>query len=332
MKYKYSLNRDGLIIDVEHLERDKLDKSNNFTCISCGRELIPKLGKKRKKHFSHKTLGECSNESYLHKLGKLVFLSEYNNCIKTNNGFFVKLYEQIEITQCQDLIEERCYNYILREYNLIDYFPSINLEKRTDGFQPDLTLCQSKNNTKIFIEIVVNHKCSEEKLNSGNRIIEIYLDSERDLDCILQHRLDSNDSSIKLYNFNSAQKKTDVCTKATCTIEHDWFVLLKNQKCFMKTESASDFKQYKLKNDYNINFFLKRKASYSALVKSYVFPDCVVMAYKKGNNFKNCYLCRYHASGYDSSIFCKWLKKSCNSLEAIKCNYFRIDNYLQKVV
>jgi len=62
-----------------------------------------------------------------------------------------------------------------------------------------------------------------------------------------------------------------------------------------------------------------------------IFNDCVKKAYKKFPQLRNCYLCRYHAENNSNNfedhkpIFCKFLKESCDSNNAVSCQYFKIE-------
>ena len=61
-----------------------------------------------------------------------------------------------------------------------------------------------------------------------------------------------------------------------------------------------------------------------------IFVDYVHRAFKEKVKVKNCYLCKYHATNTSwcyiegEPIFCKFLKKTCNSNQAAKCEYFRV--------
>jgi glutamine synthetase type III len=68
----------------------------------------------------------------------------------------------------------------------------------------------------------------------------------------------------------------------------------------------------------------------------------LVIFLKQNLNVRNCFVCRYHSEN-DSfqyfretkslPIFCKFLKKECNSNEAVNCQYFKLEqNYVQNIM
>ena len=60
-----------------------------------------------------------------------------------------------------------------------------------------------------------------------------------------------------------------------------------------------------------------------------VYFKMLIKAFNEKRKIKNCYLCRYHGLNFfdydETPIFCKFLKKSCNSNEAATCQYYRPD-------
>ena len=65
--------KDGKIVCINNISTHKI-----FHCISCGREMIAKLGEKRTKHFAHKiNVQTCDPNKYLHELTKLVLLQKF---------------------------------------------------------------------------------------------------------------------------------------------------------------------------------------------------------------------------------------------------------------
>ena len=52
-----------------------------------------------------------------------------------------------------------------------------------------------------------------------------------------------------------------------------------------------------------------------------------------GIEIKNCFLCRYHGlDGLENSIFCKYLKKSTSSNEAIECKFYKTFSNIQACI
>lgn len=64
--YSYSMDKDLHLVNVV----DAI-KGNDYYCPCCGKTMIPRQGSKRRWHFAHKgSLGDCSHETYLHKVAK----------------------------------------------------------------------------------------------------------------------------------------------------------------------------------------------------------------------------------------------------------------------
>ena len=71
IKYQYALDEENHIIDISMINKEHRIHSN-YHCLSCGRELIAKLGEIKQKHFAHKFDTEgfpCNNETYLGSAG-----------------------------------------------------------------------------------------------------------------------------------------------------------------------------------------------------------------------------------------------------------------------
>lgn len=188
---------------IVHINDVDIDVRNNhrFWCIGCGGELKAALGSKNIHYFSHKANeSHCSKETYLHKLGKQQVISAFN----TQEHFPI----------------------ILRSRNKCEYYPECNLKKRVKGctetgdvvidlkehydrceeeygykgFIADVALiAKEEQRSPIFIEIVVTHKCSDEKRQSGIHIIEWTISDESDVERILFMQTRPN---IEFINFN----------------------------------------------------------------------------------------------------------------------------------
>jgi len=73
MKFRYALDSRNNLIDVFKLNRETLDRAEQFLTIDTNQELVPKIADKvRGKHFALKNKNEYkgSLETYLHVLAK----------------------------------------------------------------------------------------------------------------------------------------------------------------------------------------------------------------------------------------------------------------------
>lgn len=205
-KYRYAINEDGVTCCIDDVNIDNKN-NHNFSCISCGKKLFPRLGRKNVHHFYHAKDCECSSETYIHKLAKLKLKEKFENSNKflisfpitkvcTSEGCFFRKFE----------CDNTKYN---KECNLKDIYNQCECEKKVPNtnktFIADLLLTNSDipNRKALLIEIYNTHKCDEYKRLSNLKIIEIELHSEEELENFLKEdviRIDGK--NIREYNFN----------------------------------------------------------------------------------------------------------------------------------
>ena len=331
-KYRYADNSNNKIVDVTKLQKQNLDKNEVFKCIGCSNILIPVLGQKRQKHFRHKIDIDCSPETYLHKLAKTRFYEVYNDCIRQNASFLITINQQRYCNYYESEFLFRCdFKEIVQTFDLTKYFREIRLEKKEDSFIPDLLMI-SKTGDKLFIEIAVTHQVSQKKIDSGSRIIEIYIANEDDIEIINSKNL-AQGETVKFFNFKNQMVKNFCRGKchnklkpySYCKIKYDYFVIFNNGKSAILRIDLDEinklYKEEKIKYKQLINSFV------SNLTKSDEYIRLVIESFVNDRGIQSCFLCRYHGTAYysDEPIFCKFLKKNCNSNEAANCKYYRPD-------
>lgn len=332
IQYKYALNSENQTVYIGDLERTPGLRNQAFTCISCENILIPKLGKIRSKHFAHKYIASCSEETYLHKLVKNLFVQEYQKCLDTRSLFNIELeiphicntYETFFGTTCTlEIIE--------KPFDLTKRYTSVSLETREGEFIPDVLLSNDSGSEKLFVEIAVTHFLSERKVNSSFKIIEIQIKSEEDIDFIHQRLIRQSDPKVKFINLDIKPDVSFHCKDKECLTKMGMFIVFKSGKSIIIWESLTKI-HLQLQNPNSSIIY------YEILepVKSYYFSGDtykrkVVEAHQKGIRIKNCFLCRYHGENrfYDDGknpIYCKFLKIKCNSNHAAECNYYKPDS------
>jgi len=90
IQYQYAKDELGNIVTAEELAGSKVQVK--YYCVGCQNELIARVnGKIRRPHFSHKAQVECSPETYLHRLGKSVFVETYKQCLENQTPFIIEL-------------------------------------------------------------------------------------------------------------------------------------------------------------------------------------------------------------------------------------------------
>jgi hypothetical protein len=330
IKYKYAYNSEGLI-DIEDIDRDN---RSVYTCISCNKELIPKLGKKNKHHFAHKHIDVfCNSETYLHILAKKTFMNIFNKCIYEKQPFYIEL-EQNEIcTHYESVLKQTCEFIIPKKYDLTYYFDEAIEETYEENYKPDIMLLNKKSNKKLFIEFVVTHYSSEEKKNSKYRIIEIKIDDENDITNLYNRILTPANAKISFLNFNT-KLKGDYCN-GNCKKEYIYVTLDSTGRVMLR----SGWNLKKISN-YCSNNCIKKSLIYDdtqsfsdyGILSDYgtIFKKFVASCAKEKLFVKNCFIYRYHAkNNWDEEcisgmpIFCKYFKKQNNSNVAVDCEIYK---------
>lgn len=212
IQYPFALDETDSIISVHEIDREHRH-DHRFSCPHCGRQMLPRLGEKREKHFYHSENQACGEESYIHKVAKMLLERRFNEKEKP----FIIRYSPIVICNqsenCTLFRQERCSYRTNRERNLQkEYDLSAEIEpivlSSHDVFRPDVCLRSSNPAFKdIFIEVWYKHKSSENKISSGYPIIEFHITSEQDLTALKTQETFSESPEIRFYNFNESTEQ-----------------------------------------------------------------------------------------------------------------------------
>lgn len=323
----YALDVDQNIIHIKHAIR-----GNKFTCPNCGNEMIVKQGKIREWHFAHKCITtHCSFETYLHALAKIKI---HNYFYKTKN-LIIKFNTTCKCSRADECTFSKqtgeCEEKRMQTYNLKKFYDSCDIERQYDKFQADLLLYNSKSNTPpTFIEICVTHPCSDEKLNSKIRIIELRIKSEKDIDTIIKTGFIESEN-IKLYNFVIKPQKAEIINHPRHLCR---FILFESQKVYCDSDI----------NCFNYTKKQKEKSLLEIIFDSFfseysLYELGLVIANDFGYNIKSCSLCKYHKNNdylctdENLPILCCLYKKLgtdkyCMATKALDCSAFRLDKKL----
>ena len=323
IKYKYAKCSESSLVDINDIKRESRYELAPYTCFGCGGELVPNLGKIKVKHFSHKTSEACSRETYLHNLAKNAFLEKYTQCLDERKPFILNSTFPVTCNKFIKEIGQPCITSRIVGVDLTKYFKMISLEKGFDGFVPDITLQSDDKLQSMFIEMAVTHKCDDNKINSGNRIIEINIEHEDDIKKILSGEISESSENIITYNFKKKNIIDDDC-KGECETEASLFVVFESQKCVLLEMKLVDAVVYPIRGKVSHSEIIVYMSGHRTSAQK-LFIHKVREAHFNKIRIKNCFLCRYHGMhGENKAIFCKHLKKSFNSNEAISCNYYRV--------
>lgn len=201
----YALDEKGQLVEVDNVPTGT---KCGCSCPACKEPLIAKnQGTKRIHHFAHQSGTECEYaiESMLHILAKErireAFLSKSEFWIEFDYKSFC-----VNSKECKYLTHSECCEIKKQRFNIKQFYDSCEQEKPYDGInrRSDLKIFSSTNPERIpiYLEFFVSHASDTEKLYSGNKIIEIYIESEDDIMQIVENGIiESNyDDENEYYN------------------------------------------------------------------------------------------------------------------------------------
>lgn len=328
--YSYANNSIGELINVSNAQR-----SENYFCPVCGELMTPHMGKIRRWHFVHKSNENCSYESYLHKLAKIKIRQAF-----LSSEHFLLSYKAKAICaiDCPFISSPRCEGEKPVEFDLRKFYDTCEIEATYNQYRADLLLTSSANSQTppVLIEIMVTHKCTEDKINDGVRIIEIPIQSEEQIDdivinCKLIAVRDkpfnysySNERSITLYNFNKVESfdptgsfdEYEDCFSRKNTIVF-W---LNNQGQFRSFDCHCYEVSKKLPT--NVHYFITEIAT--------PFKEIFQEFSKRGVKIRNCFLCKFSKQDSWGERLCVLYKKhnmprKPSSYSAVSCPHYRED-------
>lgn len=334
-KYHFAYDEDDGFVDIETVsEEDR--KSHRYHCISCGAEMIAKLGKKNIHHFAHKGGDDsCNTETYLHKLGKYLLWRKFEE----SGEFLIKYGRTSKCSRydtCDLCKEYECTRHLDTPIDLKRYFDTCTEEQAIDDFRADLLLSDStgRHNDKILLEIRVSHECTEEKKLSGNRIIEMRIKSEEDLFALLAAPIEENENN-KFFGF----KREINNTTARYSRRIARFVMLPSGKVYVNfysvcLETLQDKRAvFELIIDESRLFELTSGLADDEIrqmngtgINAYVIG--LVYAINSGCKLKNCSLCKYSGSRFYQDFYCCMSRKfgtphvPDRQSDAAKCRYY----------
>ena len=329
--YSYANNLSGELINVSNAQR-----SEQYFCPICGEPMTPHMGKIRRWHFVHKNVDNCSYESYLHKLAKIKIQKAF-----LNSEHFILSYiaKAICSYECPFIGCPKCEGGKQVKFDLKKYYDSCQIEASYNQYIADLLLSSSINPNipPVLIEIMVTHKCTEDKIKDGVRIIEIPIQCEEDIDEIANNcylpavrynestHFSSNERNITLYNFNKVESfdPRDICLEEfeDCFNRKDTIVFYINKQGYFRSFDCRCYEvSSKLPN--NVHYFLTRTST--------PFKEIFQGFSKRGVKIRNCFLCRFSKQDCDGDRICVLYKKhnlhrKPSPYSATSCIYYRED-------
>lgn len=242
--YGFAKLENGDVINISELNTDNRRSFGVFKCIGCERELTPALGKVIAHHFKHKKDANsslntvCNYETYIHKLAKNVVADAFNNAVRNNRPFNLVRRQDAVCTQNSHINGFDCKRKAkLKTHDLTKWFEKAEVEKGVDGFIADVLLSGKRG--EMLIEIKVTHPCSEEKINSGLRIVEIEVTDEKEVK-ELRKGIVSARANAKEYNLKKEATISVNKCPTRCNRSHYALIAYKSGKHIAKKMSQYD--------------------------------------------------------------------------------------------
>ncbi|MBQ3259649.1 MAG: hypothetical protein IJA66_01005 [Alistipes sp.] len=321
----YALNELGQLVHIDSVPNGM---HCNCICPACKEPLVAKNGGLKKiHHFAHQSGASClyAAETILHLLAKTkiqeVFLSQSEYCIEYTYKSYC-----INEKECQFRRYGDCYQSETKRFNLKQFYDSCEQEIVYDNInrRSDLKIYSSNDPTRkpIYLEFCVTHASDAKKLHSGNKIIEIKIDSNEDIVKLAQEGIkESNKNSF--YGFKKSDYKNSSISRY---IEFYRYILYKSGKtmCYEDASSCNE---------------LIKKYPYSLLElcihnwNSEVFDRVKHYGYKQFR-LPNCSLCSNYVQNYNlSGKICRLYKRlqiprneKIDTSRAKDCCYFKINS------
>ena len=330
IKYHNAKDEDDNIVNIDSAVRGK-----DYVCLGCGNILRAKLGNGgREPHFFHKQNVDCNHETYLHEYAKKYI----KHLFDTREHFYVQyevklkccLYDECgyRISAQQKAYDMDCCRSEVKAIDLKEYYTTCELEKEYDGFIPDILLTNdSKEDRKpVFIEIAITHFSTDDKIESGNRIIEIAIPRDYGTDdlgvlSVLKETVtekDEKDIHISFRNFKREFQSEEPLNKHSLTV---FFINEFNRAQTEKLEkSCSEYSKEKIipQSRYEIH----SAEPYSEKIYDYG----VARACLDGFEILECVVCHYYWKDTKDNFWphkCGLKKMIHGRTQALQCDGFR---------
>ena len=178
---------------LKHVDAVENGMACGCVCPCCREKLMAKNGgTKRMHHFAHASGVDCEGayETMLHLLAKERIQDAFMKHDTFNIEYAYRSYCR-KVKECTFFRYGDCYDASRKIFNLKNYYDSCEQELPYDTIKrrSDLKIFSKSNpNLKpVYIEFFVTHASEIEKLHSGEKIIEIKIESEEDIDNIVAH-------------------------------------------------------------------------------------------------------------------------------------------------
>jgi len=344
---QHSANRLTYAIDSagKPVHVDKVPTGNKCGCFcpACKEPLMAKnQGSIRVHHFAHQSGTDCAYafESMLHCLAK----EKIRNTFLSKSEFWIDFEYKSFCSKdqtCKFLRYGKCYTSERKRFDIKQYYDSCEQEITYDNIngRSDLKFFSSTNpeRSPIYLEFCVTHASSSEKLHSGNKIIEIYIESEEDIRNLAEQGIIESEDDEEYDEYNDAEndlrqvcfygfKNEDRNNKVVSSdIEFIRYILYKSGKmrCF---QDSCDCKKLSRSKPALLEICIHT-------LDSFEIRDQVKYFGFRKSGIPNCVLCENYVENYNGEgKICRLYKylqipqnKQFDTSRAKTCNRFAID-------
>ena len=326
--YPHARNESGKDVDIKDVTNIMRD-STQFFCWGCGRRMVAVINGDKERHFRHYEECECNGESYIHNRGKAIFKETFDK----SQAFYVEM-KGLSICshkyECPLYYSDRCEPPKSFKFNLKQYYDTSELEVfiKEHNVQPDVLLTSSKYpERKLFVEIYHTSECSPEKISSGERIIEIPVNSEKDIRMI-QSGVIKESESIRFYNFHPKETVPHNAEQAIL------FLVTDDGRVGFDINDCSDYFPRKKVDLGSIRYGIFANNSSISSKKDFI-KFCISKAYDEKRLYRDCRMCKHLDSVGEDNGFNYW-RANCSSFDeripsgnepdrAIQCPCFELD-------
>lgn len=210
VKYKKVFDKDNHIVDISNVKKE--NRQEEYYSIGSHTPMIAALGENKQHYFRAKRGYVLNPETELHDYVKRMLKYRFD----TEDKFFIKYYRKECCPQEKNCIFNNewndgcgCLGNKLFEYDLKQYYDTATIEGGHDGFVADVLLTSSTHPQRkpVFLEVAVTHPCSQDKIDSGHKIVEVFVREENDAFCELRQpdsdNYYGNVLGIKFHNFDT---------------------------------------------------------------------------------------------------------------------------------
>lgn len=316
--YRYAVGNNGLIVDIFSLTPDSREKFSPYFCASCKSKMGTRMGEKNVWHFYHVSdKVNCSHETYLHSTAKELFAEKFRDCVSKKEPFILVLPTEIRCIKYKDMInsDSLCSYTKETECDLTQTYSTVAIEKRHNGFIPDILLTSADGKEFLYVEMAVTHRSDDKKIKNGEKIVELRLKSEEDLLGIKSKRIDTFLPNIEAYNFQKEVTETECFLE--CTKEISIFMVLKNQLCTRSNIKMHELEEVVKRVDLQCYIIDKDPSTGRDQYEHNIFSSS-----EQGAKIANCNLCE-HAKGQGTGLLnCNVRNKRVLQNDALGCaNY-----------